>query len=269
MRNLGDFNDVYNIQDVSILGVILEYRWQKIKETTGFDPRCFTSASTLSGAIERIKSKVIITFPTDLETVCLMESSLSGGYSSIHTWLGFDIEIFTPRSSEYVEEKEDIINKLRDLYGEKNETQERKKLMNRLYSLWKEKDFKNCHKPIYNIRLDGDETSKKRRVFSKVFKLDENNQYGFAMTKPLSLGIFKKQFDANMQTFENSLTNFDSNAKIGEVFVVDMHFDAYDFPRKKMYNEVHPRILEPKNKVLPNLRSVYQLLSNMRSGKKG
>ena len=202
MRNLGDFNDVYNIQDVSILGVILEYRWQKIKEATGFDPRCFTSASTLSGAIERIKPKVIITFPTDLETVCLMESSLSGGYSSIHTWLGFDTEIFTPRSSEYVEEKENIINKLRDLYGEKNETQERKKLMNRLYSLWKERDFKNCHKPLYNIRLDGDETSKKRRVFSKVFKLDENNQYGFAMTKPLSLGIFKKQFDANNFRFE-------------------------------------------------------------------
>ena len=27
MRNLSDFNDIYNIQDVFILGVILEYRW--------------------------------------------------------------------------------------------------------------------------------------------------------------------------------------------------------------------------------------------------
>ena len=78
MRNLRDFNDVYNIQDVYILGVILEYRSQKIKEATGFDPRCFTSSSTLSGAIERIKSKVILTFPTNTETVLLMESLLSG-----------------------------------------------------------------------------------------------------------------------------------------------------------------------------------------------
>ena len=96
MRSLSDFNDVYNIQDVYILGVVLEYRWQKIKEATGFNPRCFTSASTLSGAIERIKSKVILTFLTNVETVCLMESLLSGGYSSVHTRLGFDTKIFTP-----------------------------------------------------------------------------------------------------------------------------------------------------------------------------
>ena len=42
MRNLSDFNDIDNIQDVFILGVILEYRWQKMKDETGFDPRCFT-----------------------------------------------------------------------------------------------------------------------------------------------------------------------------------------------------------------------------------
>ena len=59
MINLSDFNDIYNIQDAFILGGILKYIWQKIKDETGFDPRCFTSASTLGGAIERIKSKVI------------------------------------------------------------------------------------------------------------------------------------------------------------------------------------------------------------------
>ena len=58
MRNLSDFNDIYNIQDVIILAVILEYCWQKIKDDTGFDPRCLMSVSTMSGAIKRIKSKV-------------------------------------------------------------------------------------------------------------------------------------------------------------------------------------------------------------------
>ena len=58
MRNLSDFNDIYNIQDVFILSLIA-----KIKDETGFDPRCFTSARTLSGTIERIKSKVILTYP--------------------------------------------------------------------------------------------------------------------------------------------------------------------------------------------------------------
>ena len=128
MRNLSDFNDVYNMQGVYILSLILEYRWQKIKEATGFYPRCFTSASTLSRAIERIKSKVILTFATNTETVLLMESLLSGGSSSVHMRLGFDTDMFIPKSSEYIEQKENIVNRLRDVYGESNEKLERKNL---------------------------------------------------------------------------------------------------------------------------------------------
>ena len=94
-----------NLQDVIILAVILEYRWQKIKNNSGFDLRCFTSASTLSGAIEQIKSKVILRFPFSIEIVDLMENLLSGGYSSVHTCLGFDTEIFTPKSKENIEQK--------------------------------------------------------------------------------------------------------------------------------------------------------------------
>ena len=41
MRNLSDFNDIYNVQDVFILRVILEYRWQKIKESTGLQSEIF------------------------------------------------------------------------------------------------------------------------------------------------------------------------------------------------------------------------------------
>ena len=55
VRNFSDFNGIYNVQDIYILGVITEYRWQKIQEDMGFDPRCFTSASTFSGKIERVK----------------------------------------------------------------------------------------------------------------------------------------------------------------------------------------------------------------------
>ena len=140
--------------------------------------------------------------------------------------------------------------------------------MDKLYSLWKEEDLKSCHKPIYNVRLDGEENSKKRRVFSKVFQLDENS-HSFALKKPLPIGIFKKQSDPNMETLENSLKNFDPNAKIGEVFVVDIQFDAYDDLRKRIFNEIYPCIFQPKSNVLPNRRSVYQLLWNMRSGKRG
>ena len=180
-------NDEYK---TLVANYLSEYRWQKIKEATCFDPHCFTSASTLRGVIERIKSKVILTFPTNTETVLLMESLLSGSYSSVHTRLGFDTEMFTPNSIEYVEQKENIVNEIRDLYGEKNEKKERKKLMQELYDWWKNETLASCHKPIYSPGLNGEESPKKRRVFSKIFKLDENNQYGFAMTKPLPIGIF-------------------------------------------------------------------------------
>ena len=83
----------------------MEYRRQKIKNNSGFDLRRFTSASTLSGAIEQIKSKVILTFPFSIEIVDLMENLLSGGYSSAHTRLGFDTEMFTPKSKENIEQK--------------------------------------------------------------------------------------------------------------------------------------------------------------------
>ena len=120
MRNLSAFNAIYNIQDIFILGVILQHRWQKIKDETGFDPRCFTTVTTLSSAIKRIKSKVILTYSRDVEVVDLIESLLSDGYSSIHTRLGFDTEIFTPKSAEYIEHKADIIEQLRNRYSEKN-----------------------------------------------------------------------------------------------------------------------------------------------------
>lgn len=88
-------------------------------EKTGLDPRCFTPASTFSGAIERIKSKVILTCPRDIEIVDLVESLFSGGYSSVHTRLGFDTEMFTPESAEYIKERDEIIDQVRNLCGEK------------------------------------------------------------------------------------------------------------------------------------------------------
>ena len=42
-----------------------------------------------------------------------------------------------------------------------------------------------------------------KRFSSKIIKMDENNQYGFAMTKPLPYGCIKKK--ENLPTLENWL----------------------------------------------------------------
>ena len=70
-------------------------------------------------------------------------------------------------------------------------------------------------------------------MFSKIFKLDENNQYGFAMTKLLPVGILKKEPSVSMDILNKSIENFVPKSKIGEIFVVDIEFDAYNDPRKK------------------------------------
>lgn len=46
-------------------------------------------------------------------------------------------------------------------------------------------------KLIYKIKT-GDGTSQNKRISTKILKLDENNQYGNTMTKPLPFGCIKK-----------------------------------------------------------------------------
>ena len=160
--------------------------------------------------------------------------------------------------------KKKLNQRLYDLFKQKDLNSCNQKL----YDLFKQKDLNSCNKPIYILRLDGEEESKKRRVFSKIFKLDKNNQYGFTMTKPLLISIFKKEHHVDMDTLNRSIENFGPNARFGDIFVVDIQFDAYNDPCKKMYNEVFPCVFEPKSKVSVNRYSVYQLLSTMRTGKR-
>ena len=65
MRNLGDMNDLYNMQDVILLCEIMENRFQKMQDKFGFNPRKCNSASTFSGCVQRNQSKVIISLPTN------------------------------------------------------------------------------------------------------------------------------------------------------------------------------------------------------------
>ena len=56
------------------------------------------------------------------------------------------------------------------------------------------KAFENQNYKIgFTIKLDNDEKSKEYRVISKVIKFDENNQYDFAMTKPMPVGAIKEK----------------------------------------------------------------------------
>ena len=75
MRNLGDMNDLYNVQDAIILCEIIENRFEQMYQKFGFNPRKCNSAGTLSGCVQRETSKVIITLPTNFELLPFLKNT--------------------------------------------------------------------------------------------------------------------------------------------------------------------------------------------------
>ena len=60
---------------------------------------------------------------------------------------------------------------------------------------------KNNNKVLPDLHIDGKKQAK--RISSKILKMDENNQYGQAMTKPLPYGCIKKE--EHPQVLQNSI----------------------------------------------------------------
>ena len=166
MRNLGDLNDLYNMQDTILLCELIENRFQIMQEKFSFNPRKINSASTLSGCVQRDVSKVIIALPTNYEHVEVFEKSLIGGFSCVNMRIGFDSEVLLPSFSKQE-------------YAKMNIDQSFRTFKNQNYKLG------------YKIKLDGDNSYKDYRIISKIIKFDENNQYGYALTKPLPVGGIK------------------------------------------------------------------------------
>ena len=231
MRDLSDLNDLYNAQDVIILLEIIENRFQQIQDMTDYNPRIINSASKLSGCIQREKSKCILALPTDNVQMEIFEKTVCGGYSSVNTRLSFDTELLMPNCSKA------------DYDANPN--------------LFKRDDLKLG----YMLKLDNSSDYERKRVITKIVKLDENNQYGFAMTRPMPTGCIKQNPSPTWATFNLLLEKVSLEDKIGHLFVVDIEFDFENAsPRQMIYNEIFPPIIEKKKIMEANERSLFQLL---------
>ena len=83
-------------------------------------------------------------------------------------------------------------------------------------------------------------------------KLDENNQYGFVMTKPVPMkpGCIKENNPPTWLKFNLLLETVDLDDPIGHLFVADIFFDEKNATEKhNLYNEIFPPIIE-KQKTL-------------------
>ena len=192
MRNLGDMNDLYNTQDVILWCKIIENRFQLMHDRYGFIPRKCNSASSLSGSIDRDLSKVIIALPTTNDIVDIFKQTLTGGFSCVNTCLTFDTEMLLPNSTE---KTDDVLSK--------------------------DYNYKVC----YRLKLDEEKDWTTKRVISKILKLDQNNQYGYTMTKAVPIGCIKKEPQPTWRTFNILPERVNLNDPVGHLFVVDISFD--------------------------------------------
>ena len=95
-------------------------------------------------------------------------------------------------------------------------------------------------------------------------KLDENNQYGYSMTKPLPTGCIKENKNFSWFDFNTLIESVDLMDKIGHLFVFDIFLDTKNSNEKQLvYHEIFPPVIE-KQKILEVYeRSAYQLLGNI------
>lgn len=202
----------------------------------GYSPRKINLASKLRGCIQRERSKMILALPTNNAIMETFEKTLKGAFSSINTHLSFDTELLMPNFTQ---------------------SEFHKMKIDESFGAYKCDDLK----VIFKIRCDGETTYKGRRVISKVLKLDENNQYGYAMTKPMPTGCIKEHpLSCSMLEFNLLLETIDLDDKIGHLYVVDIEFDKANAMKQQLFfNEIMPPIIEKQKIFEANKHSVYQL----------
>ena len=243
MRNLSDLNDLYNVQDVIILLEIIENRFQIIQDKVNYNPRIINSASKLSGCIQREQSKCILALPINTTQMEIFEKTVCGGFSAVNNRLAFDTEILMPNL------KPSDIDKM---------------TIDESFKAYKRDDLK----VIYSFKSG--KKFQKKRVITKILKMDENNQYGFAMTKPMPTGCIKENTSPSWIAFNLLLEKVSLDDEIGHLFIVDIKFDHKNATsREFLYNEIFPPIIEKKKKIDVNDRSLFQLLELYSETEKG
>lgn len=161
----------------------------------------------------------------------VFEKTLTGGFSCVTTRLSFDTEFLMPNLTE---------------------ADYRKKNIDESFKAYKRDDLKVIHK----IKLDDEDYFHDRRIITKILKMDENNYYGFAMTKPMLTGCIKEHPAPTWRNFNFLLETVDLDDSVGHLFIVDIEFNEKDaMEREYTYNKILPPIIEKQKILEANERS--------------
>ena len=183
----------------------------------------------MSGCVAREMSKIILALPTKYEHVEIFEDTIIGGFSCVNTRLAFCSQILLPNLPEKIDLEKNLMNK----------------------------DYN--YKVVCNFKINNEKT--KKRVITKILKLNENNQYGHGMTKPLLTGCIKDNDDIYWETFNFLLEKVSFDDTIGDLYIVDIEFDLKNATEREFaYKEIYLLIIEKKKIIDPCEKSVFQLL---------
>ena len=114
------------------------------------------------------------------------------------------------------------------------------------------KDFN--YKVVYNLKIQ-DKKAEKKRVITKILKIDENNQYGNGMAKLLPTGCTKDNSDISWETFNFLLEKVDFEDTISHLYIVDIEFDSNN-------NNNNKKKKMPQKRNQPIIKFTHQLLKN-------
>ena len=116
-------------------------------------------------------------------------------------------------------------------------------------------------KLVYKVKFDDQKKHERKRVMTKILKLDENNQYGYSMTKPLPTGCIKENKNFSWFDFNTLIESVDLMDKIGHLFVFDIFLDTKNSNEKQLVcHKIFPPVIEKQNILEVYERSAYQLL---------
>ena len=164
------------------------------------------------------------------------EKAITDGFSCVNPRLGFDTEVLMPNltAAEY--------NKMS---------------IDESFESYKPKDLKVG----YKLKLDDEDKYTDRRIISKVLKLDENNQHGSAMTKPVPTGCIKERSTPTSKEFNILLEKVPLGNKIGHLFVVNFELSKKKaIPSYLYYHEVYSPIFGKQKIIDASERSIFNFL---------
>ena len=118
-------------------------------------------------------------------------------------------------------------------------------------------------KVIFDLYINGKKQTK--RISTEILKIDENNQYGQAMTKSLQYGcIYKQEHPPSLTEVNRILDKISHDNNIGHLFIADIKF--HDINCKTLFfNEIYPPTFEKYKKMEPFEQLILELIITVRN----